>query len=250
MTTIPILLYHSVSDDPPDRIRRFAVSPATFARHLDLLAERGCSALTVSGLCDAIDGGCLPARPVAVTFDDGWADVHGDALPVLAERAMAATIYLTTGAVGTDPQFLSWSQVGELAATGFEVGSHTRSHPQLDVVAHDVVVDEVRRSRAELEARLERPIRSFAYPHGYSTRSVRDAVAAAGHDSACAVKHALSAPGDDRLALARLMVRPGTGVDVLERWLDGRGLAVAPPTTRLRVSAWRACRRLRARVTR
>lgn len=250
MTTIPILLYHSVNPRPPDRIAGYAVDPTTFASHLDLLMERGYSPLTVSGLCDAVDSGRVPPRPAVVTVDDGWADVHTYALPALAARQMPATIYLTTGSVGADREFLSWAQVVELTSAGMEIGSHGHTHLQLDVVPHATVVDELHRARAELQARLDLPVRSFAYPHGYFDGWVRDTARLVGHDSACAVKQALSAPGDDRMALARLMVRPTTDASRLARWLDGHRVGIVPSPARVQIVAWRTCRRLRARASR
>jgi hypothetical protein len=72
---LPILLHHSVSDTPSASVRDYAVSPATFGRHLDTIAESGASTLTVSDLHDVLDSGCpLPERPVVVTFDDGCLD--------------------------------------------------------------------------------------------------------------------------------------------------------------------------------
>src|SRR5439155_11475809 len=72
---IPILLYHSVSVRPPACVRPFSVAPSAFAEHLDALTRSGCTPLTVSDLVGALDDPArLPERPVAITFDDGWAD--------------------------------------------------------------------------------------------------------------------------------------------------------------------------------
>ena len=88
MTTVPILLYHSVSADPPGWIADLTVSPRVFTHHADLIVDSGRTPMTVSGLRAALDGYTeLPRRPVVVTFDDGFAD-FSSAAATLAERGI------------------------------------------------------------------------------------------------------------------------------------------------------------------
>jgi len=108
---------------------------------------------------------------------------------------------------------------------------------------------EVDEPKRRLEDQLGHQLASFAYPHGYSSRRVREAVAAAGYTSACAVKHALSGPGDDRYALARVVVDADTTAEGLERMLRGDGVRVAPRDG-TRVAGWRLLRRAHARSPR
>ena len=97
---VPILLYHSVAEEPSEFIAPYTVSPATLGRHLDAVAATGATTLTVSDFLAARAAGTLPARPVLVTFDDGYRDTLTVAAPALAERGMVATTYITTGVVG------------------------------------------------------------------------------------------------------------------------------------------------------
>lgn len=253
---IPILLYHSVSDDPDPWIRRFAVSPRTFARHLDLVTVQGGTTLTVSAFADALAHGpsALPERPVLITFDDGFADFRDAALPALLARDMAATLYPATAFLGGlspgGSRMLDWRDLPDMAwGTGaVEIGGHTHTHPQLDVVPAARAGDEIRRCRALLEDALGAAPRSFAYPHGYSTAAVRGMVREAGFDSACAVRDAFSSPRDDRFALARLTVRADTPVERIEAWLRGCSAPVARRREATRTRAARLARRVRART--
>jgi peptidoglycan/xylan/chitin deacetylase (PgdA/CDA1 family) len=250
---IPILLYHSVSDDPDPWIRRFATPPSAFARHLDLVAAHGTTTLTVSAFVDALARApaALPPRPVLVTFDDGFADFGAAALPALRDRGMTATLYATTGLVGGrspgGAPMLGWRDLAEAAAS-VEVGGHTHTHPQLDTVPPARARDEVERCKALLEDRLGAPVRSFAYPHGYSSAPVRAIVRQAGFQSACAVKNAFSSTADDRFALARLTVRRDTPDALIDAWLRGQAAPIAPRRERPRTRAARVARRVRARV--
>jgi hypothetical protein len=101
-----------------------------------------------------------------------------------------------------------------------------------------------------LEGLLQAPVRSFAYPHGYSSEPVRRLVREAGFESACTVRNALSSIGDDPLAVARLTVRRTTSLTQIAAWLDGRGAPVAAHRELARTRAWRTYRRGRALVGR
>jgi peptidoglycan/xylan/chitin deacetylase (PgdA/CDA1 family) len=226
MNPIPVLLYHSVDEQWTPEYRRWCVDPGLFAEHLAVIDELGFTCVSVSELVDAVDRAALPPRPLAITFDDGRADFATHAAPLLEQRSMPATIYLVTGCLGgtsswmpmeaeRDKPMMSWSDVESLSAMGIECGAHTVSHPQLDLVGVERARREVEQSRCDLEQRLGSPVRSFAYPHGFFSRPVRDLVVSAGFDSACAVRDAWSHVGEDRYRLSRLVVNGTTTADDL-----------------------------------
>ena len=253
---VPILLYHSVSNDPDPWIRRFAVATGAFSWHLDLIAVHGATTLTVSAFVDALSGAAeLPERPVLITFDDGFADFGATALPALREREMVATLYPATDFVGRrspgGAPMLGWDDLCELAVSDdVEVGGHTVTHPQLDAIPPARARLEIAQCKATLEDRLGPSIRTFAYPHGYSSAAVRAIVREEGYDSACAVKNAFSSVDDDRFALARLTVRADTPIAEIDAWLAGREARLAPRRERARTRAGRIARRVRAQARR
>jgi peptidoglycan/xylan/chitin deacetylase (PgdA/CDA1 family) len=258
---VPILVYHSVSDSPFPYISRFAVPPDTFRRHLAAIAERGCTTLTVSEYVDALTAGSgnVPDRTVVLTFDDGYEDFYEHALPALDDFDMTATLYVTSGflrdfddgsAAAARGRMMNVKQLQAAADAGTEVGGHTHSHPELDTLRPSHAREEIERCKVLLTESLGRAIRSFAYPHGYSSASVRRLVEAAGYDSACGVGNAISSPNDDRFSLSRLLVRDVTSLEDLERWLAGDGAPTAPGRERIRTRGWRVVRRIRAVATR
>jgi peptidoglycan/xylan/chitin deacetylase (PgdA/CDA1 family) len=257
MSAVPILLYHSVTDDPPGWIAPFTVSPAVFASHLDVLAASGRQPLTVSQYVDGLRGAAsLPPRPVLITFDDGFADFARNALPALAARQLPSTLYVTTGALADRRQecvlppadMLRSSDLAGLAADGVEIGAHSHTHRQLDLLPTAELGPELAGSGDLLAQILGHQIRSFAYPHSYWRAGVRRLVAAAGFDSACAVGDALSSAGDNPLSLSRLMVRAGTPAGTLASWLSGSGVRVLPRSRRVLAFGWRQYRRLQEDV--
>jgi peptidoglycan/xylan/chitin deacetylase (PgdA/CDA1 family) len=256
---VPILLYHATSTDPPPVIRPFAVTPETFRRHLDVVVASGVTVMTISELLAARDAGMLPARPAAITFDDGFADFYEIAQPAFRERGLRATLYVATALLRGRPwsvpvpalgaSMLEWSLLRAVAEDGTEIGAHSHTHPHLDTLARGRAREEVVRPKRLLEDELQREVPSFAYPNGYSSASVRRLVREAGYRSACSVKNAFSSPDDDRFSLARLTVRSTTSPAELEAWLEGRGAPPAPRRELARTRAWRLYRRTRAVAT-
>jgi peptidoglycan/xylan/chitin deacetylase (PgdA/CDA1 family) len=254
LSSFPILLYHSVSVDPPDWIAHFAVSPAVFCAHLDAVVASGRQPLTVSQLADGLSGnGILPPRPVLITVDDGLADFADNAMPALTERKLPSTLYVTTGALAGRSNesvlpaaaMLRAIDLPGVEAAGVEIGAHSHTHRQLDLLPEREVAAELSRSGDLLAGTLGHQIRSFAYPHGYWRAQVRQLVAAAGFDSACAVGNALCSVKDHRLALSRLMVRAGTDASTVAAWLNGSGAQTLSPQHRLLACGWRQYRRAR-----
>jgi peptidoglycan/xylan/chitin deacetylase (PgdA/CDA1 family) len=252
-SAVPILLYHSVSDDPPGWIAPYTVSPARFAAHLDLVVASGRVPLTVSGYADGRRDGTLPDRPVLITVDDGFADFAGTALPILAGRNLPSTLYVTTGALADRRQdcvlpaaaMLRSADLPALETAGVEIGAHAHTHRQLDLLAADAVTTELSLSRDVLADVLGHRIRSFAYPHGYWRARVRRLVADAGFDSACALAQAHSSAGDHPLTLSRLMVLADTSASTVAAWLNGPGARVTSPRRRVLSFGWRQYRRAR-----
>ena len=252
---IPILCYHSVSAQRDPRFADWTVSPQDFAAQMAYLAQNGYRALTIAELVDHAFRRREPidSKTVAITFDDGFADFHAEAWPVLRRHSFPATVYIATGFVGgtsrwlapdgeADRPMLSWSQIEELNAAGVEFGAHGHDHVQLDTVSAARADRDIRRSRNSLQEVLG-PVKSFAYPHGYYTTRLKRQVAQAGFTSACAMKHALTNAEDDRFAIARAVVYGGVDLDGFAGLLRGDGIGDAPGARRLRRGAWRTVRR-------
>jgi peptidoglycan/xylan/chitin deacetylase (PgdA/CDA1 family) len=216
----PILMYHEIATYPRDTTSRLAVSATAFEAQLDYLAMAGFTSLTTSALVTAVAGAiALPERSVALTFDDGFADFHQRALPLLRRYGFTATVFVTTGwiaDVGAHPavrrpgSMLSWSQIAEIDAAGIEVAAHSHQHPQLDQLGRNRLRNELAFSKSLLEDALGKPVPGLAYPFGYSNRQVRQMVAQAGYGYACAVSNQLASQWPDQFALPRLTVRSST----------------------------------------
>jgi peptidoglycan/xylan/chitin deacetylase (PgdA/CDA1 family) len=244
-TPIPVFVYHSVRELPTAGMERWTVTPRQFASHLDAIVSSGRESLTVDELAEGLRGAApLPVSAIGLTFDDGFAD-NTDALQAVLDRGLKATLYVTTGYLGR-PHMLSAGGLREIAGLdGIDIGAHSVTHPRLDELTAGEAAEEIRASRAGLEDVIGRQVTTFAYPHGNYHRGVRDAVVAAGYDSAAAVKNAFSHPADDPFAIARWIVEDTTPPARLEEALAGGGLPMAWARERVRTRGFRAVRRAR-----
>ncbi len=245
LQSVPVLLYHSVSDDTGSL---FVTSPRRFAEHTRAIVAAGRTGLTAETFANCLQGASeWPERPIVVTLDDGHLD-SVDALETLAENGLPATVYVATSLIGSSGR-LDASGLRHLAdLPHIEIGAHSVHHERLDELPRHIAEREIRDSRRYLEDITQQPIGSFAYPFGAYDRWVRDVVVDAGFDSAAAVKGALSRPGDDPHAFARLAVLSTTTARTLDHWMQGRGAPIVGDSDRWWKSAERSVRRMRRRL--
>jgi peptidoglycan/xylan/chitin deacetylase (PgdA/CDA1 family) len=173
---IPILMYHSVSDDPEPGIPayyRLATSPGRFREHMQWLRGAGYSVVSLSDAVRRLSTGRLEGGVAVITFDDGFRDFHTHAWPVLADFGFTATMFLPTGYIGRERrsfkgrECLTWSEVRELARAGATFGSHTVTHPKLQGLPWPEIRRELRDSRAAIEEAIGGTSDTFAYPYAF-----------------------------------------------------------------------------------
>jgi peptidoglycan/xylan/chitin deacetylase (PgdA/CDA1 family) len=251
---VPVLMYHEIAE-AAETTSRLAVTPAAFAAQLDYLSSAGFTTVTAGQLAAHQTGAdaALPARPVVLTFDDGYGDFYHRALPLLKRHHFTATLFVTTGWT-QDPEMraaeagmLNGTQIAEVAAAGMEIGAHTRRHPALDQLPRQVVREELVTSKQWLEDQLGFSVPGLAYPFGYSTAEVRDVAREAGYVYAYAVDNLMTGPASDQFARPRLTVRRATTMPEFRRLVDGH---VTPRLLedRALTKTYSVVRRARARV--
>jgi peptidoglycan/xylan/chitin deacetylase (PgdA/CDA1 family) len=222
-----VLCYHSVNPSPG----YLSLSPDLFDEHLAWLGDH-CQVVTLDEL--VAGPGPTGGPYVAITFDDGYADNHTHALPLLAARGMTASFFVAVGFLERDDEVmahlsevwetegeqlrpLSWREVGELRAEGMSVGSHTWSHRNLARLSIDEAERDLRRSREVLEERLGEPVRTIAYPWGKLGRHVTaetfTAAGRAGYELGLISLPRAVRDSDGALRVARL----GVGNESVER---------------------------------
>jgi peptidoglycan/xylan/chitin deacetylase (PgdA/CDA1 family) len=168
----PILLYHHVAKS--DTNSPYYVPPEEFRAQMQALKDWGYTPIPVTLLVKAINFGAdLPARPVVISFDDGDASVYSAAFPIMKEFGFTGTNYIVVNYVNQEG-FMSVDQLKELAAAGWETGSHSMTHA--DLTQSKRVEWEVVQSRHSLEKLLGVPVETFAYPYGLKNAFTLDLV--------------------------------------------------------------------------
>ncbi|HVT66447.1 MAG TPA: polysaccharide deacetylase family protein, partial [Trebonia sp.] len=226
---VPVLMYHEIAE-ATETGSRLAVEPAAFAAQLGYLRAADFTTVTAGELSAWLDGHGqpLPDRPVVLTFDDGYADFHQRALPLLRQHDFTATLFVTTGwhqdgwlHAGGSNRMLTRTQIAEVAAAGVEIGAHTRRHRALDQLPRHAVHEELVTSKHWLEDQLGRAVPGLAYPFGYSSAEVRDVAREAGYGYAYAVGNQITGPASEPFARPRLTVRRATTLPEFRRLADG-----------------------------
>ena len=256
---VPILMYHEIAPRTATD-SRLAVSPDSFSAQLAFLHHEGYQTVTVAELTTGLAcGGNLPRRPVVLTFDDGYADFHSQAMPLLDRYGFTATVFVTTGWVRDGKglpdrrppaQMLSWAQIEEAVSAGIEVAAHSHTHPQLDQLPPNLLHDELATGKAVLEEKLGSPVTGLAYPFGYSNARVREVARELGHQYSCAVGNTMMCGESDLLALPRLTVRQSTAMPLFERIVRGDHLNRIFLKDRALTKGWSVIRRTRAALGR
>ena len=165
-TGFPILEYHMVKENSSAEERPYVVPPADFAEQLDYLIAEGYTTITPQDYARARKGKqTLPAKPVILSFDDGYEDNYRVVLPMLEERGMKAVFYMVTNDIG-QPGYLTWDNLFAMERRGMEIGSHTANHIPLTTLSREQQRDELRLSKLMLEWKGMKTIYSFSYPNG------------------------------------------------------------------------------------
>ena len=167
--TVPILLYHHIADIEPTS--RYAVSLDNFRNQIQKLSELRYETITPGYLADVITkGGLLPERPIIITFDDGSIDVYNNAFRVMKEKGFVGAFYIVSSYIGAN-DIVTPTQLIEMAADGWEIGSHSMSHNDL-TKSSDQLSIELLQSRKDIEKITGLEVTSFAYPYGLANSEV------------------------------------------------------------------------------
>jgi peptidoglycan/xylan/chitin deacetylase (PgdA/CDA1 family) len=193
------LCYHAVSADWPSPL---AVTPAQLERQLAWLVDRGWTGTTFTR---AVLDPPAP-RTLAVTFDDAYLSVLEQALPILAALQIPGTVFAPTRFMSARQQLcwpgidhwvgsrhaaeldsMDWDDLRQLKDRGWEVGSHTLTHPHLNDLGDQELTAELEESREQCTNELEEECVSLAYPYGRASRRVAESARRAGYRAAATI---------------------------------------------------------------
>jgi peptidoglycan/xylan/chitin deacetylase (PgdA/CDA1 family) len=168
---VPILTYHNLGEQAKGRL---VLAASSFREQMRYLKTNG---YRVVSLADFVEftrlNRQLPQRSVVLTFDDGYHSFKDFAYPVLKDLGFTATLFIYTDWVGAGRAALSWNDLREMAAAGFDIEAHTKTHADLRRAQGESEAQYARRMQAELEQPQELFTKNLghrsqilAYPYG------------------------------------------------------------------------------------
>ncbi len=194
---IPVLMYHKIPDAPLATKHQIYVTKDNFEKHLAYFKKQNLTPITFADYLKYANGerslADFPARPIILTFDDGYLDNYTNLLPLMQHYGYRGVLYLLGDAdvrhnqwdLAADPteprsDIMDLTQKRAFVAAGWEIGAHTMSHPRLTTLPLHEAAAEIQRSKAALEAALQTEIVTFAYPYGDLSEAVKATVREAG----------------------------------------------------------------------
>ena len=208
---IPILMYHVLeSPQPGAPYPELYVKSSDFAAQVRWLAKHGYRAVTLRQAYDYWRHGTpLPAKPVVLTFDDGYRSVYTVGLPTLRRYGWVGVLNLAVEHEWTDlpPRFI-W----KLVAAGWELDSHTLTHVDVTTVDQAKLVKEIAGSRTFLQHQYHQPIAFFCYPAGKYDDAAIAEVRKAGYLAATTTNYGAASPKQGLFTLDRVRIDGSDGV--------------------------------------
>jgi peptidoglycan/xylan/chitin deacetylase (PgdA/CDA1 family) len=237
---IPILMYHQIDVPPPSGtpLRGLVVSPNSFARQMRLLKWLGYKGLSMHDLEPYLDGR-QAGKVVGITFDDGYQNNLTHALPTLTKYGFTSTCYAVSDMFGgvnswdhnigvAQKQLMTRDNWRSWLAAGMEVGSHTKTHADLEKLSDFDAFNQIADSKQQLENLLNCEVRHFCYPYGRFNKSHSQMTKQAGYVSATTTHRGRVQMGDDLFTLKRVLVAQATNsiqfsLKVCTNYEDRRG---------------------------
>lgn len=206
---VPILMYHYIrnAENESQLGKNLSVSPQSFSEQLDWLKNNNFETVNMKDISDPEKTAMSKIaydkkKPIVLTFDDGYLDAYTNAYSILKEHNMTATFYIIRDYVGSS-EYMTQSQIDELKNSGFEIGSHTLSHP--DLTKTDLVDAQEQITNSKLSAT------SFCYPSGRYDATTIKLVKDAGYETAVTTKFGIADNNLNLLELPRVRVENTSG---------------------------------------
>jgi peptidoglycan/xylan/chitin deacetylase (PgdA/CDA1 family) len=207
--TVPILCYHRLSDRCESAL---CITTALFEEQMRYLKENGYRVISMAELESFLaDRQRIPNKAVVINLDDGYRSAYEIAYPILKKHRFTAGLFIYTDFIGASSDALTWPQIQEMKAEGFEVGSHSLSHCDLTKKMEgenedhytDRIMKELILSKEIIDKKLNQNTVYFAYPYGKYNHRILSLCEEAGYTMAFSVNRGGNPFFSDPMALRR-----------------------------------------------
>ena len=198
---------------------------------MKLLKEWGYETISTDLLVKAINEGAeLPPRPIIITFDDGNLNNYTAAFPIMQKYGFTGVLYIVGNYMGAD-QFMNADQIKQMAAAGWEVGSHGMNHKDLTLLEPQEQRSEIVDSKNYLQNTLGFPINTIAYPYGLYDPSVIDYSYFAGYTAGMSLGASQQQGAGNLYALQRRDIKGTYNLNNFAYFLPWKGDPIYLPAT-------------------
>lgn len=225
---VPVLAYHRFGPTVADSM---TVRTRTFAEHLHVIQDLGCTVIPLADLVAWRLGQLpsLPPRPVVVTVDDGHRSVIEAMAPMLRDPRWPVTLFIYPSAISNARYAMRWEDLRELQDTGhYAIESHTYWHPHLVRERRQRTPEDfdrfarhqLTRAKAVLQERMGRPVQHLAWPFGMSDAGLQTLAAQTGHAAAFGLGNRPASLTDPVFDLPRYLMVDTLGGQQMARLLQ------------------------------
>ncbi len=172
----------------------YSIEPALFEKHMQELKDKGIAVISMQDFIAWRKGEKnIPPKSALVTIDDGYTCSLQVGAPILKKFGYPATFFVYLDFINKGGKSMSWAQLGELRDQGFEIGSHSVMHQNLNAgkpskakfaTKDEWLADEIVHSKQLIEEQLGIRVSAFAYPFGNNNPKARELVQQAGYELA------------------------------------------------------------------
>ncbi len=224
---VDILMYHSISYEPGPT----SITPDIFRGQMETLEACDYQVISLSDFTAWHQGKTdLPPRPVAITFDDGFADFAEHAFPCLKSHGWSATVFLPSGKIGGAEDWrganekprplLTWEQVKKLSDEGIAFGGHSVTHADLTSLSQGDLRREIRSCKDDIAQHTGKTPASFAPPYGHANAHVREEIAKA-YDISVGTRLQRAGAGSDLFEVPRIEMYYFRDLERWRSYLEG-----------------------------
>ncbi|MBU3131297.1 polysaccharide deacetylase family protein [Clostridium gasigenes] len=203
---IPILMYHSISDS--DSKNNLLIPVAQFTAEMSWLKKEGFTPMLMGEVISALKSGKVPKRPVAITFDDGYADNYTAGYKALIDNNMKATFFIITDTTDVDSSYMSSVMLKEMASKGMGIENHTSKHMELNKLSRADKVNIIKAGKDSLKAKCGVDSKYLCYPVGRYDDETIQVAKELGLEGAVTTEGGLANIKNGEFALKRIRMSP------------------------------------------
>ena len=171
--SIAVFVYHRFGENnyPSTNIRM-----PQFKKHLDELIKNNYNVVSIETIIDALQNNKnLPEKTVAITIDDAFFSIYKKAWPILKEKKLPFTIFVSTGPVNSNSKnYMNWEQLKEMNNRGVTIGHHTKNHFHLVGKKKETIISEIEEASDDFLKNLGYVPDIFAYPYGEYSSEIKE----------------------------------------------------------------------------